>query len=323
MELLKDNTLKEVRQIISKETGFEATERQYRSILSKWNVNKYIPRPVMKAIVRKQQARRVAEPQKRNLVFYLRGEAVPEEKVARFMKREDIAPDVACSPASGADTPADGILECWTPATRLSAEPTLGPSLSSPILATNGRFQTFQDRAPSSAQSSIAASVTSRRFDGQIPTVTCSAVHPSLELNDVRLRRQLSSLEALHGEGSEPTLGTLHDLANLLLYFGRYSSAETIARKHLAACQALYGDNHAATGSSLSHFGYVMLYQGHTHIALNMLLEADEILDETSGPLSRPYLENRYVLAFCMRLWAALLAVRRLHYTPDIDIWGD
>ncbi|KAB5585674.1 hypothetical protein GE09DRAFT_33710 [Coniochaeta sp. 2T2.1] len=309
LELLKDNTLKEVKKMISQETGFEATERQYKSILSKWNVNQYIPRPVMKAIVRKQQARRVAEPQKRNPVFYLRGEVVPGEKVARFMKREDIAPDVAYSPASGADTPADGIPECWTPATRLSAEPTLCPSLSSPILATNERFRTFHEGASFSAQSSIAASLTSRRFEGQIP---CSAVHPSPELNDVRLRRQLSSLEALHGEGSERSLRILQDPTNLLLYFGRYSSAETIERKLLAARQALPGNNHTDTGTSLSHLGCIMRCQGHTHIALNMVLEADNILKQTSGPLSRSYLANR------SKLGALYSILGRLRESADI-----
>lgn len=78
------------------------SERQYKSILNKWNVGKNIRKDEMKAIVRKRQSRLVREPDKRANVFELRGEIVPEEKITRFMRREEIPVDLVYSPASGA-----------------------------------------------------------------------------------------------------------------------------------------------------------------------------------------------------------------------------
>lgn len=77
------------------------SERQYKSILNKWNVAKNIRRHEMKAIVRKRQRRIVAD-SKPNLNFSLRGDSVPEEKIERFMKRENIPHDTLYSPSSGA-----------------------------------------------------------------------------------------------------------------------------------------------------------------------------------------------------------------------------
>lgn len=77
------------------------SERQYKSILNKWNVAKNIRRHEMKAIVRKRQRRIVAE-SKPNLNFSLRGDSVPKEKIERFMKRENIHNDMLYSPSSGA-----------------------------------------------------------------------------------------------------------------------------------------------------------------------------------------------------------------------------
>jgi hypothetical protein len=56
----------------------------------------------MKAIVRKRQERRVEEPDKPDLNFSLGGQLVPEEKIDRFMKRENIPADAVYSPLSGA-----------------------------------------------------------------------------------------------------------------------------------------------------------------------------------------------------------------------------
>jgi hypothetical protein len=78
------------------------SDRQYKSILNKWNVAKNNRRHEMKAIVRKRQSRIVTSPGKHNLAFALRGEVVPEEKIDRFMKRENIPIDAVYSPSSGA-----------------------------------------------------------------------------------------------------------------------------------------------------------------------------------------------------------------------------
>lgn len=56
----------------------------------------------MKAIVRKLQSRKLTEVDKRNLTFTVGDEVVPEEKINRFMKRENIPTDALYSPSSGA-----------------------------------------------------------------------------------------------------------------------------------------------------------------------------------------------------------------------------
>lgn len=76
--------------------------RQYKSILKKWNVGKNIKRSEMKAIVRKQVQRKLKESEKHDLKFSVRNQLVPQEKIDRFMRSEQIPRDVPYSPASGA-----------------------------------------------------------------------------------------------------------------------------------------------------------------------------------------------------------------------------
>ncbi|OIW27887.1 hypothetical protein CONLIGDRAFT_705860 [Coniochaeta ligniaria NRRL 30616] len=325
LELRKDKRkrLREVKEMILTEFGFEATERQYKWKIDQWNAGKNVRRNEMKAIVRKGQIRTVAEPDKRSLTFELRGEVVPKEKIDRFMKREQVPFDAIYSPSSGAETPADGILDCWTPATRFSVGRTPTPSLSGEALATNEHSFFVHNISSSPALSSITTLATSRPFEGRSPRLLHSplAVPSSLEPNDVRLRRQLSNLEQSFGEGSEPTLGTLLELCNFLLVHGRYSSAETTARKQLAACRSLYGDGHERTGMTLSMLGQVLMLQGHYEDALGVYQKAGVILKQTSGPKSEPYLRNRIeegVLFRCLtRDEEALEILRRAEATAQ------
>lgn len=76
----------------------------------------------MKAIVRKRQQRLITEPAKPGYVFELRGQPVHEEKIKRFMTREEIPVDAVYSPSSGAPTPADTNIECWTPKASLGCD---------------------------------------------------------------------------------------------------------------------------------------------------------------------------------------------------------
>lgn len=77
------------------------SERQLKSRLEKWGAVKNIKNAEMKAIVRKQQHRRLVQPEKRDLHFVLRGRHVPQEKIDRFMKREGITDDDLYAPESG------------------------------------------------------------------------------------------------------------------------------------------------------------------------------------------------------------------------------
>ena len=166
------------------------------------------------------------------------------------------------------------MLECWTPATRLSAEPTRGLTLSSPVLATNTQPQWVQAIAPSFAQSSSAASVPSYHFEGQSPILPYSEVHPAPEANDVRLRRQLLAFRALYELSSEPMLGIFRDFKSVLVRLRCFRSVEQIARKELAGVQVLYGDNDNYTEISLPDFGHFLSYLDHCDILLNMMVEA-------------------------------------------------
>lgn len=56
----------------------------------------------MKAIVHRRQKRRLLEPSKQDLVFKLRDEAVPQEKIDRWMDRNYVPQDSLYSPQSGA-----------------------------------------------------------------------------------------------------------------------------------------------------------------------------------------------------------------------------
>ncbi|KAK3372921.1 hypothetical protein B0T24DRAFT_593177 [Lasiosphaeria ovina] len=69
----------------------------------------------MKAIVRKQQERMFSEPGKPDARFTVGGKTVVPEKIERFMKGEKISDDQLYLPPSGAPTPFDDPIECWTP----------------------------------------------------------------------------------------------------------------------------------------------------------------------------------------------------------------
>lgn len=192
-----------------------------------------------------------------------------------------------------AETPADGILDCWTPATPLSAERTPTPSLLGRTLVTTDN-PALNNAISSPALSSITALEAPRPFEGRSPRPHHrSLVTATAQSEDVRLQRQLASLEALHGERSEATLGTLLKLGILLFTQGRYSSAEIVARKRLAACRSLYGDMHTDTGISINLLGDILGLQGSFHSALKLQQRAASILEKTVGLQSEHFLQTQ------------------------------
>jgi hypothetical protein len=97
--------LKDVIAIIKAETGFVAEHvivlgdiktvqsanqskrvRQYKSRVSKWNLDRNIKPEEMKAIIRKRQKRKLVETEKSDLVFQVRGVIVDTAKIDRWMQ---------------------------------------------------------------------------------------------------------------------------------------------------------------------------------------------------------------------------------------------
>ena len=76
-----------------------SSEIQYKRKLKEWNVGKNVRKGEMKAIVRKRQQRRLQEPSKRDLLFRVRNEVVPPEKIDRWMDRNKVAPDSLFCPS--------------------------------------------------------------------------------------------------------------------------------------------------------------------------------------------------------------------------------
>jgi hypothetical protein len=74
--------------------------RQYRKRFNDWGWDKNVKTREMKSIVRLQQRRKLLEPRKTALHFNVRNKVVPAEDIERWMKRNDISPNQAYSPAS-------------------------------------------------------------------------------------------------------------------------------------------------------------------------------------------------------------------------------
>jgi hypothetical protein len=70
--------------------------------LSKWGKDKNIKPQEMKAIVRKQQKRKLIETDKQGLQFSIRGNTVEESKVVRWMKSHGIPESSLYAPSPAA-----------------------------------------------------------------------------------------------------------------------------------------------------------------------------------------------------------------------------
>ncbi|KAF2177735.1 hypothetical protein K469DRAFT_602421 [Zopfia rhizophila CBS 207.26] len=95
-------SLPEVRQIIEKEYGFQAKERQYRTRISQWGMDKNVKPQEMAAIVRKRQRRKLVETNKGQLVFEVRGSQVEPQKIERWMKRKGVVESSLYAPSPAA-----------------------------------------------------------------------------------------------------------------------------------------------------------------------------------------------------------------------------
>lgn len=67
------------------------SERQYRTRISQWGLDKNTKLREMKAIVRKQQYRTSVEHDKRPLNFEIRGKPVTNDQILRWTKRQRVS----------------------------------------------------------------------------------------------------------------------------------------------------------------------------------------------------------------------------------------
>ena len=70
--------------------------------ISQWGKDKNIKIPEMKAIVRKQQRRKLIETEKRELQFSIRGNLVDGTKIDRWMKRHQVPESSLYAPSPAA-----------------------------------------------------------------------------------------------------------------------------------------------------------------------------------------------------------------------------
>lgn len=206
-------------------------------------------------------------------------------------------------------------------------ERTPTPSLPGQALATSGRSFHSHDVNTSPALSSIITLSDPRPFERQSPRLAHQPL-PALvgQATDVLLQRQLLGLEARYGEGSEATLSTLKELCLVLTIRARYASAETIARKRLAACRSLYGDLHINTGTCLIELGVMFHLQGYHHDTLKVLQRAASILEASVGPRSRDYLELQLysgITYLCLDLPLAAIDVLRHNGEIAFQVLGE
>ncbi|EEU42495.1 uncharacterized protein NECHADRAFT_80092 [Fusarium vanettenii 77-13-4] len=88
-----------VKKKIEEEFGFTAEIRQYRTRISQWGKDKNIKRVEMEAIVRKQQQRKLADSDKRELAFTVRDRTVEQHKIDRWMKSHKVPQDLLYAPS--------------------------------------------------------------------------------------------------------------------------------------------------------------------------------------------------------------------------------
>ncbi|KAK5657946.1 hypothetical protein OQA88_2498 [Cercophora sp. LCS_1] len=88
IHITRDETLEHVRQHMKDRHGFDATLRQYRSRITKWNLDKNVKVVERQFIVQKQAERRMLEPNKKGLVFKVRGKLISKAKIERWTREE-------------------------------------------------------------------------------------------------------------------------------------------------------------------------------------------------------------------------------------------
>ncbi|XWX00380.1 hypothetical protein V2A60_008400 [Cordyceps javanica] len=103
---IKENmSLPDVRALMQKERGFEATLRQYRSRISHWGLDKNVKKKEMHFIARKYNEMKIRSKSNSTYTFRVRGKIVPRAKIRRWVERT--GPNRTDAIQDSASTPSD------------------------------------------------------------------------------------------------------------------------------------------------------------------------------------------------------------------------
>ncbi|KZM23330.1 hypothetical protein ST47_g5538 [Ascochyta rabiei] len=289
--------LPEVKKKIKEETGFDATLRQYRTRISQWNQDKNVKPEEMQAIVRKRQRRKLIETNKRELIFNVRGNHVPPQKIERWMKRHDVAGSFLYSPISAASTPSalgchtisdrgsPALISMNSPAASMSMSGAFNyvvpnPQVASPALSVSSlvhhQGSDFTGQSPALAYRSLSIHHFSSSFpipstDEQMSVDT----RPRYKQDEEQqLRERIAMAQISIGTTPLENLGNLRNLGWVLIEQGRYRKAECVARDLLVQSrshQSDGSDKDVHTLRALELLGHVLKGQG-------MYIQAERLL---------------------------------------------
>ncbi|KAI1009121.1 hypothetical protein LB504_003111 [Fusarium proliferatum] len=301
----KKLSLEKVKSMIEEEFGFTAQPRQYQTRITKWGKDKNIKKPEMTAIARKHQQREILETDKRKLRFTVRGREVDAEMSLTF--------------STGGITPV-----------------AQSPMASSPALSVQGIIQgrgsAFTGQSPAPFYRALPA-----QLPASDPSAT-SPAHPPLsstlapqqyrykQVDEDRLRSELSVAETLFGSEHVETLHILMILADVLVQQGRYKSAEEMIRRAVAGYQKTVMGDDIRTLDALECLGQVLSRQGLYRQASKLL---EELLDTKRVALGDEHRSTVSCMILLSRAYqnqyrwdkSALLAERVLEISKWI--WGE
>ncbi|KAJ4211317.1 hypothetical protein NW759_012519 [Fusarium solani] len=281
-------SLEKVKKKIEEEFGFTAEIRQYRTRISQWGKDKNIKPVEMAAIVRKRQQRKLADSDKGELIFMVRGSTVEPQKIDRWMNRHEVPQDLLYAPSPAASTPS--AVCCRTISERGSLAPSPAYSAQSPNFSPEGIMSIAQSPAvfsPALSVWSIAqpqsgtfvgqspapiyrplpsllsgSPPTPRAFQDQLDTAAGSLQYRYKQTDEERLREELSRAETMFGTSHSTTLDILFELGDVLMIQGRYKSAEEMARRLVEGRRSVSGNNGIETLDALELLGRVLSRQG-------------------------------------------------------------
>ncbi|KAJ3462636.1 hypothetical protein MRS44_007422 [Fusarium solani] len=281
-------SLEKVKKKIEEEFGFTAEIRQYRTRISQWGKDKNVKPVEMAAIVRKRQQRKLADSDKGELIFMVRGSTVEPQKIDRWMNRHEVPQDLLYAPSPAASTPS--AVCCRTISERGSLAPSPAYSAQSPNFSPEGIMSIAQSPAvfsPALSVWSIAqpqsgtfvgqspapiyrplpsllsgSPPTPRAFQDQLDTAAGSLQYRYKQTDEERLREELSRAETMFGTSHSTTLDILFELGDVLMIQGRYKSAEEMARRLVEGRRSVSGNNGIETLDALELLGQVLSRQG-------------------------------------------------------------
>ncbi|ATY62605.1 C6 finger domain [Cordyceps militaris] len=187
LHVKRNMSLPDVRALMQRERGFEATLRQYRSRISHWGLDKNIKTKEMNFIARKYYQRREGSGSRSMYTFRVRGKIVPPAKIHRWAERSSTRP---ISGENDASTPSDVSYwsDCEGQASSVGSVPSKVPETDRQddrSFATN-TYNDHEDASDETIRDRLASLVRYRQ-----PSVKDSPVN---SLRDLYRQQDLSSL---------------------------------------------------------------------------------------------------------------------------------